>query len=135
MVSNESRILFHAAFEHVLDELVAVVAKERERDPEHYKKSPRARLLAAIYKALKDEIPADPQHARYYQGEASGYAYRHWKRAKPAGEYRLFFKCVKESDESNEGKVIIYVWLNGEMSLSKYQRHMDEYMAFRKSKK
>ena len=32
MVSNESRIRFHAAFELVLDELISVVAKERERE-------------------------------------------------------------------------------------------------------
>jgi toxin YhaV len=126
MVSNESRIRFHAAFELVLDELIATVAKEKERDPENYKKSPRAKLLAVIYKAIKDEIPATPQQAGYYQGETEGYSYKEWKRAKPADEYRLFFKCVKESN------VIIYAWLNSEISLVKYRSHMDAYRAFRK---
>jgi len=129
MVSNESRIRFHAAFELVLDELIAVVAKEKERDPENYKKSPRTRLLAAIYKAIKDEIPANPEQAGYYQGEAEGYSYKQWKRAKPAEQYRLFFKSVKESN------VIIYAWLNSEISLAKYKSHMDAYRAFRKSQK
>ena len=46
MISNRSRIRFHAAFETALDELIAVVVKEKERDPENYKKSPNAKLLA-----------------------------------------------------------------------------------------
>jgi toxin YhaV len=125
MVSNESRIRFHAAFELVLDELIAVVAKERERDPENYRKSPQTRLLARVYKAIKGEIPADPQHASYHQGDTDGYGYRQWKRAKPADKYRLFFKYLEEEN------VILYAWLNSEVSLSKYRSHMDAYRAFR----
>lgn len=129
MVSNESRIRFHAAFEQVLDELIAVVAKEKERDPENYRKSPRARLLARVYKAIKDEIPADPQHACYYQGEAQGRSYKQWRRAKPAEHYRLFFRLDKENN------LIVYAWLNSEISLLKYRSHMDAYRAFRQSPK
>lgn len=127
MVSNEWRIRFHAAFETVLDELVAVVAKEKERDPENYKKSPQTKLLAFIYRSIIEEIPINPQQACYHQGETEGYRYKQWKRAKPAAQYRLFFKCVKESN------VIIYAWLNSEISLGKYKSHMDAYKAFRKT--
>jgi len=126
MVSNESRIRFHAAFELVLDELIAVVAKERERDPDNYRNSPRTKLLASVYKAIKDDIPADPLQAAYYQGENEDYSYRQWKRAKPAKQYRLFFRCV------NESNLIIYAWLNSEISLGKYKSHMEAYRAFRK---
>jgi len=126
MVSNESRIRFHAAFELVLDELVSVVAKEKERDPDNYKKSPQTRLLAKIYKAIRDEIPAEPQHASYYQGDCEGYGYREWMRSKPTDKYRLFFKYLKEDN------VIIYAWLNSEITLSKFTSHMDAYRAFRK---
>lgn len=127
MVSNESRIRFHAAFEQVLDELIAVVAKEKERDPENYKKSPRTKLLARIYRTIKDEIPADPEHPGYYQGDVEGYGYRQWKRAKPVEQYRLFFKSLKQEN------VIIYAWLNSELTLSKYKSHMEAYRAFRKA--
>jgi toxin YhaV len=127
MVSNESRIRFHAAFELVLDELIAAVAKEKERDPENYKKSPQTRLLARIYKTIRADIPADPQQAGYYQGETEGYSFRHWKRDKPVERYRLFFKCPREEN------VIIYAWLNSEITLAKYQSHMEAYRAFRKS--
>jgi len=126
MVSNESRIRFHAAFEQVLDELIAVVAKEKERDPENYKKSPRTMLLARVFKAISDEIPNNPQHACYYQGESEGHGYRQWRRAKPAQHYRLFFKWDKETN------LIIYAWLNSEITLHKYRSHMDAYRAFRK---
>ena len=125
MVSNGSRIRFHPAFAQLLDELIAVVAKEKQREPERYKKSPQTRLLAAIYRAIKDEIPAHPQHASYYQGETGGYAYRQWRRAKPSGKYRLFFTCVEED-------VIIYAWLTSEISLHKYKSHLDACTAFRK---
>ena len=125
MVSNESRIRFHAAFEQVLDELVAVVAKEKERDPENYRNSPRAKLLARVYKAIRDEIPGNPGYAGYYQAETEGYPYCQWRRAKPSEQYRLFFKCDKESN------VILYAWLNSEISLAKYKSHMDAYRAFR----
>lgn len=125
MISNESRIRFHAAFEQVLDELVTVVAKERERDPDNYRKSESARLLAQVYRAIKVEIPADPQHASYYQGETEGRGYRQWRRAKPAEHHRLFFKWDKENNQ------IIYAWLNSEISLKKYRSHMDAYRAFR----
>ncbi|MBJ6750290.1 type II toxin-antitoxin system YhaV family toxin [Geomonas anaerohicana] len=125
MVSNESRIRFHAAFEQVLDELIAVVAKEKERNPQSYKDSPQAKLLARVYRAIKDEIPADPQHASFYQGEAEGHAYRQWRRAKPTKEHRLFFKWDKETN------AIIYAWLNSEVSLVKYRSHMEAYRAFR----
>jgi len=127
MVSNESRIRFHAAFEMVLDELTAVVAKERERDPENYKKSPQTKLLAQIYHAIHREVPADPQHASYYQGETAGHCYRQWKRAKPVDSNRLFFKYLKEDN------IIIYAWINSELTLSRYRSHMDAYRAFRKS--
>jgi toxin YhaV len=127
MVSNESRIRFHAAFEQVLDELIAVVAKEKERDPNNYKKSPRTRLLATIYRAISKDIPGNLQHAGYYQGETQGYSYKNWKRTKPADQYRLFFKEVAEDD------VIIYAWLNSDGSLLKYKNHLDAYKAFRKS--
>lgn len=129
MVSNESRIRFHAAFEMVLDELIAVVAREKERDPENYRKSPSAKLLARIFKAIRDGIPANPERPEYYQGETERYAYRQWKRAKPSDQHRLFFKNVKESN------VIIYAWLNSEVSLAKYRSHMDAYRAFRLKQK
>jgi len=129
MVSNESRIRFHAAFELVLDELIAVVAKEKERDPENYQKSPQTRLLARIYKTIRDEVPADPQHASYYQGESEGYGYRQWRRARPVEKYRLFFKYLGEEN------LIIYAWLNSEITLSKYRSHVDAYRAFRNNQR
>jgi len=129
MVSNESRIRFHAAFELVLDELISVVAKEKERDPDNYKKSPQTKLLAKIYKTIRDEIPADPQHASYYQGDCEGYSYRQWRRARPVDKYRLFFKYLKDEN------IIIYAWLNSEITLAKYRSHLDAYRAFRNSQR
>jgi toxin YhaV len=129
MVSNESRIRFHAAFEMVLEELISVVAKERERDPENYKKSPQTKLLARIYRTLQAEVPADPQHASYYQGDTAGYGYRQWRRAKPDDKHRLFFKYLEEE------KLIVYAWISSETSLSKYRSTMDAYRVFRKNQK
>lgn len=125
MISNESWIRFHAAFELVLDELIAAVAKEKERDPEGYKTSPQTRLLARVYRAITKGIPADPQHPAYHQGDNPEYGYRGWKRALPAEEYRLFFKYLKEEN------TIVYTWLNSEVTLAKYRSHVEAYHAFR----
>lgn len=128
MESNQPHIRFHAAFEMMLDELVAVVAKEKERNPGSYKKSPRAQLLARIYRAITHDIPADPRYPGYYQGETEGYSYKQWKRAKPAEQHRLFFKYDKANN------AILYAWFNSEVTLAKYRSHLDAYRAFRKKK-
>jgi toxin YhaV len=129
MVSNESRIRFHAAFEMVLDELTNVVAKEKERDPENYRKSPQTKLLAKIYRVINREIPADPQHASYYQGDSEGHSYRQWGRSKQVEPFRLFFKYLKEDN------IIIYAWINSELTPSRYKSHMDAYRTLRKDQK
>ena len=126
MISNRSRIRFHAAFEMALDELIAVVAKEKERDPESYRKAPSAKLLARIYKAIKDEVPDNPEHPAYYQGETRGYPYCDWRRAQLGDQHRLFFKVPKESN------YIIYAWVHSEVSLAKYRSHMEAYREFRR---
>ena len=128
MIANESQIRFHSAFELVLDELVAAVAKEKARDPEGYKTSPQTRLLARVYRAIKKQIPADPQHPAYHQGDNPEYHYRQWKRALPADQYRLFFKYQKEKN------LIIYAWLNSEVTLAKYRSHVEAYRAFRNNR-
>ncbi|GFO69937.1 toxin YhaV [Geomonas limicola] len=119
------RLRFHAAFEMVLDELVAVVAKEKQRDPENYRKSPQTRLLARIYRAIRQEIPGDPLHASYYQGRSEGHSYQQWKRAKPCDKYRLFFKYLKDGD------LVVFTWITSDISAAKYRSHMDAHRAFR----
>lgn len=109
----------------VLDELVAVVAKEKQRDPENYRKSPQTRLLARIYRAIRQEIPGDPQHASYYQGRSDRHGYQHWKRAKPCDKYRLFFKHLKEED------LVVFTWITSEISAAKYRSQMDALRTFR----
>jgi toxin YhaV len=81
--------------------------------------------LARISRSIKSDIPANPQHPSFYQGEAQGHVYRQWRRAKPDEHHRLFFKWDRESN------AIIYAWLNSEVSLAKYRSHMDAYRAFR----
>jgi toxin YhaV len=125
MVVNESRLRFHAAFELVLDELAAVVAKEKERDPEHYKQSPRARLLARIYRSIMQQVPGDPQHASFHQGSSSGYSYQEWKRAKLGDRYRLFFKHLKDDN------VIVFSWISSDISAGSYLKQMDAHRLLR----
>jgi len=120
-----SRLRFHPAFEMVLDELVAVVAKEKQRDPENYRKSPQTKLLARVYRALRQEIPGDPLHASYYQGLSEGHRYRHWKRAKPSDKYRLFFKHLKDGD------LVVFTWITSEISAAKYRSHMEALRVFK----
>jgi len=122
---NETGLRFHEAFEMVLDELVTVVAKEKQRDPENYRKSPQTRLLTRIYRTIRQEIPGDPHHAAFYQGGREGYSFRDWKRAKPSDKYRMFFKHLKEEN------LLVFTWINSEVSPAKYRSQMDTYRAWR----
>lgn len=125
MVVNESRLRFHAAFELVLDELTAVVAKEKKRDPEHYRQSPQARLLARIYRSIMQQVPGDPQQASFHQGSSWGHSCQEWKRAKLGDRYRLFFKHLKDDN------VIIFSWIASEISAGSYLKQMDAHRLLR----
>jgi toxin YhaV len=116
----------HPAFAGQREKLQRAVEALRTKDPEGYRSSDDAKLLAAIAKLTLEIIPADPDAAQFRQGGTLGKARKHWFRAKFGnGRYRLFYQF------NSQAKVIIYAWVNDESSLRTYGGKRDAYAVFR----
>jgi toxin YhaV len=111
-VVNGWTLYEHPEFIRQREKLEAAVEARRKKDPEGYRNSGDAKLLAAIAKLILEVIPADPAADGFRQGATLGKTRKYWFRAKFGnGRYRLFFQF------SSEAKVIIYAWVNDENSL------------------
>ena len=116
----------HPAFASQRDKLLGAVETARAKDPDGWRTSDDAKLLAAIARLTLEIIPADPGAAQFRQGGTLGTARKHWFRAKFGnGRYRLFYQF------NSQAKVIIYAWVNDETSLRTYGSKRDAYAVFR----
>lgn len=116
----------HPLFLDQLEALTAVVERARKKDPDGYRSGRDAKMLAAVLKLAFEEIPADPAHKRFEQGETLGRARKHWRRAKFYQQYRLFFRF------SSSARVIVLAWVNDEQTKRAYGSRMDAYATFAK---
>ena len=93
------------------------------------KAHPRTRLLASVYKAITERVPASPDHADFRLGKTLGRDYGNWRRVKKGlpERYRLFFRFA-----SKPVKLIVYVWFNDEDTLRKAGSKTDVYETFRR---
>ena len=91
-----------------------IVAGLATTDPKGYKSHPKTRLLASVYRAVTELVPANPDAPAFRLGKALGPANTNWRRVKKGRppRYRLFFRFA-----SNPSKVIVYVWFNDEDTL------------------
>ncbi|MEX2584042.1 MAG: type II toxin-antitoxin system YhaV family toxin [Gemmatimonadota bacterium] len=124
-VVNGYHLLVWPAFDERWRNLRAAVERLREQDPDGYRQSPAAKLLAAVRDAALRDIPNDPGADRYRQGKTSGDANKHWRRDKFFRRFRLFFRY------SSEAGLIAYVWLNDESNLRQSGARTDPYFIFR----
>lgn len=129
MIQNGWQLFYFKLFKTALDELERTVAKLAKRDAADYKSHPKTRLLAAVYKAVTQMVPANPDHADFRLGKTLGAEYGNWRRVKKGmpDRYRLFFRFA-----SSPVKVIVYVWFNDERTLRKAGSRTDVYEAFRR---
>ena len=129
MVVNGWRLYYFGPFAAALDELEAQVSALARGDPDGYKSHPKTRLLASVYKAIKQTVPANPDRPDFRLGKSLGGEYANWPRVKKGmpGRYRLFFRFA-----SRPVKIIVYVWFNDEDSLRKAGSKTDVYEAFRR---
>jgi len=125
-VVNGWALYEHPEFTRQREKLERAVEAARTRDPQGYRQSDDAKLLAAIARLTLDLIPADPGAPQFRQGGTLGKARKHWFRAKFGnGRYRLFYQF------SSAAKVIIYAWVNDEQSLRTYGARRDAYAVFK----
>lgn len=137
MKINQWNILFFKVFYEQYQALVGDVKELRNADPGGYKFHPKTKLLAAVQKAIKTDVPADPLHRKFMLGKTLGSKYTSWRRVKKGlpQRYRMFFRCYSgrgEKEETEKWKSIIFVWLNDEHTLRKKGGKHDVYTVFRK---
>ena len=97
-----------------------------KQDSQGYRNHPKTKLLKRTLDLILVEIPRDPNAAEFQLGNTLGAAYRHWRRAKFLGRFRLFFRF------SSTHKVIVYAWVNDETTLRKAGAKTDPYTVFTK---
>lgn len=125
LLVNGYHLLVWPAFAKRWRKLRAEVERLRVADPENYRRTPAAKLLAAVRDATLRDIPQDPGADRYRQGNTLGPEYRHWRRDKFFQRFRLFFRY------SSDPAMIAYVWLNDDSTLRKSGARTDAYAVFR----
>ena len=129
MIANGLGLYYFRTFKAALDELEEVVTQLAQDDPGHYKTHLKTKLLASVYKAITQVVPANPDVPEFRLGKTLGTDNTNWRRVKRGmpDRYRLFFRFA-----SNPVKVIIYVWFNAEDMLHKADSKTDLYETFRR---
>jgi toxin YhaV len=129
MIANGWQLFYFKVFKEALDELEQAVTRLAQQDPSGYKSHPKTHLLASIYKAIIQMVPADPDHPDFRLGKTLGAQYTNWRRVKKGmpDRYRLFFRFA-----SRPIKLIVYVWFNDEDTLRKAGSKTDVYEVFKR---
>jgi toxin YhaV len=120
------------AFEPFAERLAALkneVERLRAKDHDGYGRHPTTRLLAEVYKAITETVPANPDHPEFRVGHSLGPQCAHWRRVKHGlpPPYRLFYRF-----SSKPVRVIVYAWLNDEATLRKAGARTDVYAVFQR---
>lgn len=123
------QLFYFKLFKAALDELEQFVSKLALQDPSSYKAHPKTRLLASVYKAITQLVPANPDHPDFRLGKTMGSQYSNWRRVKKGmpERYRLFFRFA-----SSQVKLVVYAWFNDEDTLRKTGSKTDVYEVFRR---
>jgi toxin YhaV len=123
------QLFYFSLFKAALDDLEQIVTTLAQQDPVGYKAHPKTRLLASVYKAITQLVPADPDHSDFRLGKTLGTEYTNWRRVKKGmpDRYRLFFRFA-----SSPVRLIVYVWFNDEDTLRKAGAKTDVYEAFKR---
>lgn len=129
MIANGWSLYYYRTFKAALDELEAHVSKLAADDPAGYKTHPKTKLLASVYRAITQLVPANPDASDFRLGNTLGPDNKNWRRVKKGmpDRYRLFFRFA-----SSPVKVIVYVWFNDEDTLRKAGSKTDVYETFKR---
>lgn len=134
MEVNGWRLFQHPLFQSQFNKLLSDAVRIKQEQPETFANHQTMKLLKRITDLITDEIPQDPTHTKFNQGNTLGKDYRHWKRAK-FGRYRLFFRFDAKTQMKGEGKAIVYAWVNDSNALRKDGEKRDPYALFAKGLK
>ena len=129
MSANGWQLYYFKTFQAALDELEATVTHLAAKDPKGYKTHPTTKLLASVYRAITQQVPANLDAPEFRLGKTLGPSATHWRRVKKGmpERYRLFFRFT-----SSPIRIIIYVWFNDENTLRKAGSRTDVYETFKR---
>lgn len=132
-LTNKSCVNGWTLYQHPLfkDQLTSIkkdVIELKKSDPENYKSHPKTKLLASLFKAIKERVPNNPDDPEFRQGHTLGKDNNHWRRVKNGmpNRYRLFFRFRSAPPPS-----IIYAWINDDETLRKAGAKTDCYEVFK----
>ena len=127
--ANGWQLCYFKTFQAALDELEATVTQLAAKDPKGYKTHPNTKLLASVYQAITQQVPANPDAPEFRLGKTLSAAAIHWRRVKKGmpGRYRLFFRFT-----SSPIQIIIYVWFDDEKTPRKAGAKTDVYETFKR---
>jgi toxin YhaV len=121
---NGWNLFVHPLFKEKLEALTREVERLAVSDPVDYKAHPKTKRLDTIRRHILEIIHANPNAREFRQGNTLGEDNRHWFRAKFHERFRLFYRF------SSQGKIIIYAWINDELTLRKRGAKTDAYQVF-----
>ena len=129
MIANGWGLYYFRIFKAALDELEAAVTQLAQDDPRGYKTHPNTKLLASVYKAITEVVPANPDAPGFRLGKTLGADNTNWRRIKNGlqNPNRLFYRF-----SSSPIKLIVYVWFNDEDTLRKQSAKTDMYEKFKR---
>ncbi len=104
-------LLFHDCIVGQLQRLHAAAQRAEKADPKAAEHNANVRAFCVLSRLMLEVVPRDPSGEEYRQGNTLGPAYRHWRRAKFGGRFRLFFRYDSRT------KVIVCAWVNDERTL------------------
>jgi toxin YhaV len=123
---NGWKLFYYSAFQVSLDSLIKEVQRLKEEQEDTFQRHPKTKLLKRILELVENEIPSNPGAKEYALGNTLGGLYRHWRRAKFLGRFRLFFRY------SSDEKIVIYAWVSDQKTLRKADSKTDPYAVFRR---
>ena len=129
MIASGWGLYYFRIFRAALDELEAAVTQLAQDDPRGYQTHPKTKLLASVYKAITEVVPANPDAPEFRLGKTLGVDNTNWRRVKKGmpDRYRLFLRFA-----SNPVKAVVYVWFNDEDTLRKVGAKTDVYETFKR---
>ena len=119
-------LYWHPAFKEQFEKLHLAVRAIKKDRPAELATNGKARLLKRVLEIILEEVPEDPNHQSYQQGNTLGEAHRNWRRAMFLQRFRLFFRF------STSAKIIIYSWVNDKRTLRQAGAKTDVYEVFEK---
>jgi len=125
--SNGWGVYYTDVLEKILDDLIAAVSRQKEKDPIGYLNNKKTKHLHNIFTAMVENVPQAPEDKIFLLGKSLGKNRKAWRRVKKGiqDRHRLFFRY------SSDDKAIVYAWLNDEKTLRKENAKTDVYNVFR----